>query len=244
MASQETKPSPRSSSRELASPAATEVCANLRLTPPSRTEIYRYLGYTQGAIPGGGVAQRIRSAVEEAQLCLQPRGAFSLYAVTRRRPGSLTFGDAVIFGSVSEFLATADRIAIFVVTVGDGISQLAAQARQRGDVFMEWAVDAFGSWAAEATADALMECIQHHAGPKEALTLRYSPGYCGMDIAQQRTLFAMVEADAIGVKLLPSFLMYPLKSISGMVGLGPKEAVNSQRAPCDHCDRVGCHMRR
>ena len=244
MASPETKPGHRSSSGELASPSVTEVCADLKLTLPPSAEIDRYLGYPHGAIPGRNVAQRIRPVVEEAQLCLKPRGAFSLHAVTGRGPRSLTFGDAAIFGSVGEFLEGADRIAIFVVTVGEEISQLAAQARQRGDVFMEWVVDAVGSWAAEATADALMECIRHHTAPDESLTLRYSPGYCGMDIAQQRTLFEMVQADAIGVKLLPSCLMYPLKSLSGSVGLGPGVAVDSHRAPCDHCDRVGCHMRR
>lgn len=174
----------------------------------------------------------------------QGPGTYSLYAVTSRAPHSLKLGDATIAGNIGEFLAHADRIAVFVVTVGETISHLAEDAAHGGDVFAAWVMDALGSWAAEAAADALMERIQPHLRDQEALTLRYSPGYCGMDIAQQRVLFQMVRADSVGVKLLPSLLMRPLKSISGVVGLGPREAVDAYRSPCDFCPQVGCHMRR
>jgi len=138
----------------------------------------------------------------------------------------------------------ADRVAAFVVTVGEEISKHATRVRLGGDAFAAWAIDAFGSWAAEAAADALMERVHRHLRNEEALTLRYSPGYCGMEMSQQRQLFRLVNARSVGVKLLPSLLMQPLKSISGLVGLGPKEAISSYRSPCDRCPQVGCHMRR
>jgi cobalamin-dependent methionine synthase I len=65
-----------------------------------------------------------------------------------------------------------------------------------------------------------------------------------MDIGQQRKLFQLVQADAVGVKLMPSLLMHPLKSITGLVGMAPKEAVSLYRSPCDLCPQAGCHMRR
>jgi cobalamin-dependent methionine synthase I len=182
--------------------------------------------------------------VSEAGLCVEPRGAFALYEITDRTAGSLAFGGAVVAGNVAEFLGTADREAVFVVTVGDAVSKLAAEARLREDALSEWIIDAFGSWAAEEAADALMERIRSHVAENEALTLRYSPGYCGMAMEQQQTLFKMVQAEAVNIRLLPSMLMYPLKSISGIVGLGPRDKVSTYRAPCDRCDRAGCHMRR
>ena len=133
-------------------------------------------------------------------------------------------------------------MAVFAATVGEEISHLATT--KIGDAFSAWVVDAAGSWAAEAAADALMLRIRPHLSDGEELTLRYSPGYCGMGIGQQQKLFQLVRADAIGVTLMPSMLMHPLKSISGLVGLAPKEAVNLHRSPCDVCARVGCHMRR
>jgi hypothetical protein len=207
-------------------------------------EIYRYLGYPRGTSPGGPIAKQIKRLAKESLSCLEPRGTFSVYPVTDRKTLSLRVGQVTIHGNIGEFMEHADRVAVFVVTVGEAISRRAVRSRQGGDAFGAWVMDAFGSWAAEASAEALMERIQRHLWDDEALTLRYSPGYCGMTMPQQRKLFRLVNADSVGVKLLPSLLMQPLKSISGLVGLGPKEAVSSSRSPCDRCPQVGCHMRR
>ncbi len=225
-------------------PLVSEVCFDLESAHPSREDLYRYLGYPKDAGPAPHLASRIEQLTEEVLPCVRPRGAFSLYAVSERTKNSFAFGGASIVGQVSEFMATADRIAVFVATIGDEISKRGAQAREQGDSFAEWVIDAFGSWAAESATDAVMKRVQRHASQGEALTLRYSPGYCGMAMDQQQTLFKLVSAEAVGVRLLPSMLMYPLKSVSGIVGLGSKDKVSTYRAPCDHCDRVGCHMRR
>ncbi len=67
-----------------------------------------------------------------------------------------------------------------------------------------------------------------------------------MAMAQQSVLFGLVDADAAGVTLLPSMLMRPLKSVSGIVGLGPmpEPGAVGPVSPCDACARIGCHMRR
>ena len=233
----------RSTGRRV-SPLATEVCRDLTLAHPDMAEVYRYLGYSGEAVPMPRNAQRIAQLVAETLPCFSPRGTFSLYAVTGWTTGSLGLGDFTISGNIGEFLAHADRVAVFVVTVGGAISRLAENASRDGDVLAAWTMDALGSWAAEAAADALMGQMRPHLRNGEGLTLRYSPGYCGMDIGQQRTLFQMVQAGSVGVDLLPSMLMSPLKSISGIVGLGPSETISSHRSACDRCPQVDCHMRR
>ena len=64
-------------------------------------------------------------------------------------------------------------------------------------------------------------------------------------MAQQRVLFGLVDAEAVGIALLPSMLMRPLKSVSGIVGFGAAGSrCGRPWTPCDACDRIGCHMRR
>lgn len=230
--------------RETVNAVISVITRELPLSDPPREELYRHLGYSKGAVPADRLSSRIEQVIAEAQSCIRPRGVFSLYSLGAHTPNSLSFGGCEIKGQVAEFMATAERIAVFVVTVGREITGRATKFGERGDALAQWILDAFGSWAAEAATDALMQRIRLHAAEGQELTLRYSPGYCGMGVDQQRTLFRMVQADAIGVKLLPSMLMFPLKSVSGIVGLGPKDAVSAYRAPCDYCDRVGCHMRR
>jgi hypothetical protein len=240
----ETKPVHRRAETEFDPPVAGEVCADLRLARPHVEEIYPYLGYPSGTSPGPQIAEHVRRLVAELFSCLEPRGIFSVYQVTDRKTRSLRLGRFTVRGNIGEFLEHADRVAVFVVTAGEEVSTRSTSTRQGGDALAAWIVDAFGSWAAEAAADALMERVHGHLRDQEALTLRYSPGYCGMRMSQQRQLFRLVNAGSIGVKLLPSYLMQPLKSISGLVGLGPNESISSYRSPCDRCPQVGCHMRR
>jgi hypothetical protein len=223
---------------------ATEVCLELAIAPADPAEIYRHLGYPRSAAPAPRLAKQIAQVLAMAWPRLRPRGGYAIYEVGSRTEHSLDLAETTISGQIGEYLAEASRVAVFAVTVGEEISQLSEAAAKRGDVFAAWVTDAAGSWAAEAAAEALMARIRGHLREGEELTLRYSPGYCGMEISQQSRLFQLVQAEAIGVTLLPSMLMHPLKSISGLVGLAPKEAVSRYRSPCDLCARTGCHMRR
>lgn len=218
---------------------AREVCDPLPLAAADRSELLRYLGYPRDTAPAERLAGHIDEFVARAMRCLRPRGAYSVYPVAGHSEHSLELGGVTIFGNIGEYLAHAGRVAVFVVSVGEEISH-----RAEADAFSSWIMDAVGSWAAEASADALMQRLRLHLVEDEDLTLRYSPGYCGMDIRQQRNLFTLIDAESIGVALLPSLLMHPLKSISGLVGLAPKEAVARYHSPCDLCPRTGCHMRR
>jgi hypothetical protein len=190
------------------------------------------------------MVERIAQVVEVARQSLRPRGIYAVYVVSGYTAHALKLGDTTIRGNISEYLADAQRVAVFAVTVGEEISQLAATAAESGDTFSAWAMDAVGSWAVEAAADTLMARIGRHLEDGQELTLRYSPGYCGMEIDEQRNLFQLVEAEAIAVTLTPSMLMLPMKSISGLIGLAPKESVSLYRSPCDRCPRTNCSTRR
>ena len=188
----------------------------------------------------------MKGVAEAAAEVLRPRGVYAVYSVNARTPRRIEVGGAVIRGEVVRFVGPVDRIAVVVATVGAEISELSERYAREGDSLAAWIADAIGSWAADAAADAVTGRVGAHAGPGEAVTLRYSPGYCGMAITQQRVLFGLVDAEAAGITLLPSMLMRPLKSVSGIVGLGPMAGPGAVApvSPCDACARIGCHMRR
>jgi cobalamin-dependent methionine synthase I len=227
-------------------PAAldAEFCPKLAVAPPAPAEIYRYLGYPRNATPAPRVADEISEIVADALDCLHPRGAYTIYPVNNQSEDALQLGTVTISGKIAEFLGQASRVAVFVVTAGEEISQRAKAANRSGNALAAWVMDALGSWAAESTADALMLRLRPQLRAEEELTLRYSPGYCGMEIGEQRNLFQLMQRASAGVSLLPSMLMYPLKSVSGLVGLAPRAVVRQHRSPCEICARTGCHMRR
>jgi hypothetical protein len=226
------------------SPAA-EVCPNLTIGRPPSDEIRRHLGYPARTAPRQQIADRIEAVVDEAAPMLRPCGTYAVHRVTARSPRRIVVGDVVIRGEVARFVGAVDRVGVVVATAGAAITDLAARYGRDGDPLAAWIADAVGSWAAEAAADAVTERLRALAGPGEAVTLRYSPGYCGMAMTQQTVLFGLVDAVAAGVVLLPSMLMQPLKSVSGIVGIGRvEELAQAPSSPCAACHRLGCHMRR
>jgi cobalamin-dependent methionine synthase I len=144
---------------------------------------------------------------------------------------------------MERFLGTATKVAVFVVTVGERLSVLAEEAWQKDDPLTAWMLDALGSWAAESTAEALMDRLGCQLGADESLTRRFSPGYPGLELSEQTAIFQLVEAETIGVTLRPSYFMHPLKSVSGLVGLVPCRSGPSL-SPCSQCPELGCHRRR
>ena len=73
-------------------------------------------------------------------------------------------------------------------------------------------------------------------------TRRFSPGYCGWSVAEQQELFSFLPDAFCGVTLTPSSLMIPVKTVSGIVGLGP--GVVRSAYHCHVCDDDRCYHRR
>jgi hypothetical protein len=73
------------------------------------------------------------------------------------------------------------------------------------------------------------------------ITNHYSPGYCGWNVAEQQRLFALLPPGFCGVRLTPSSLMVPIKSISGVIGLGPE--VRKRDYECNVCEVEDCIYR-
>lgn len=211
---------------------------------PNRGELMRYLGYPQAKVKSKLLPEHFERALLTGQSALQPRGAYGIYRIDAWKPDCLFLGGASLAGQVATFLNAADRVVAFVVTVGHRISELSREASARGDVATSWALDALGSWAAEAAVEALMLQLTRHVGDSETLSPRYSPGYCGISLTEQEALFKAVPADGIGVTLLPSMLMQPLKSVSGLVGIGSCDRIEQAGVPCRNCDAEHCTMRR
>ncbi len=207
-------------------------------------ELLRYLGYRGPKSKDHVLSDELEVEIQRGQSLLRPKGIYSVYPAQCMDSRHLKLGDITLQGKVATFLKRADSIAIFVVTVGQGITERSRIASDAGDPVAAWALDAFGSYAAESAAEALAQRLQRQFPAVGAVSARYSPGYCGLHLKQQRGLFSLVDAAAIGVTLLDSMLMQPTKSISGVLGIGPAAAFAAGSSPCERCNDLECSMRR
>ena len=142
---------------------------------------------------------------------------------------------------VMHALLKSTRIAFFVCTCGGEVEKLSKQLISDGQTLEGFIVDLIGSEIAEGTAD----LIHSHIGEvmkKSGLNItnRYSPGYCNWPVSDQKYLFSLME-NTCGVSLTPSSLMVPIKSVSGLVGIGPD--VKFRGYSCSQCDAGFCIYR-
>ena len=212
---------------------------------PDRAWVLRYLGYPEGARAAPRIEARLGAAIEDCRGRMRPRGTYAVYPVSARETDSITLGDRARFpGEIAGHLAGAQSAAVFVATAGPEIVEMAETATRRRDTLSGLVYNAIGSHVADAMTGRILQDLRGRIPAGQALTLPYSPGYCGISLAQQRTVFRLVDASRAGVELLPALIMKPVKSVSGLIGIGPRGEVEAVGNPCDRCPMTTCLMRR
>jgi hypothetical protein len=111
-----------------------------------------------------------------------------------------------------------------------------------GDPLTGYIYDILGSIVVDAAADMMQSELEKAVlSDGKKITNRYSPGYCGWDVSEQHKLFRLVPDNFCGIKLTESALMDPVKSISGIIGIGESVRYNPYR--CSLCDMKNCAYR-
>ena len=119
----------------------------------------------------------------------------------------------------------ADRLAIFALTMGAGLSETVEDTFRRNDFALASMLDTVASLAVENAVGLLERRIQRRqagAAGGGGVTLNYSPGYCGWHLTAQKRLFRRLHPERIGITLNDSCLMTPLKSASGVLVHGAR----------------------
>ena len=204
------------------------------------------LGY-----PSDRAVGRVKQAIEDA-LALGPLHSRTRAGFVIMEPGQIEIHDeslkcaGVTFhagATIARQLQGVETMALFLASAGSGIEDLSRSLMAAGEPLKGYVFDTLGSEIAERAADRLMANLSLHVRPRRwGLTNRFSPGYCGWPVADQQHLFTLLPEGFCGVRLTPSSLMVPLKSVSGVIGLGPQAVFAPY--PCAECVQADCFKRK
>lgn len=140
---------------------------------------------------------------------------------------------------VFNMLKRSSKIAVFVCTAGDKIHELSRQYMADGDMLKGYVYDLFGSFVVESAMDLVQQSLRLEMEAEGyKITNRYSPGYCGWTVDYQKKLFGLLNQNFNFVKLSNSCLMQPIKSVSGIIGIGYDVRHNDYT--CKICDSTNC----
>ena len=127
----------------------------------------------------------------------------------------------------------AVALALFAVTLGEEISDRISALFDAGELAEGYILDQVASFAADELAAIAGRRFQSDHPHDDLAVLPYSPGYCGWHVSGQQALFAHLGPEELGISLNESYLMHPLKSVSGVLVLAPIEAHEfSPSYPC------------
>ncbi len=144
---------------------------------------------------------------------------------------------------IASQLYHSEYIALYAGTIGESVEKLSTKLLSRGDSIEGYIVSLIGSEAAEGVANYLHAYIGEFVKKNNLfITNRFSPGYCGWNVEEQFKLFSFLPNNSIGISLTNSALMHPLKSISGIVGVGKN--VKLKPYACSKCKTEDCLYRK
>ena len=139
-------------------------------------------------------------------------------------------------------LKNTEHIAAFVCTIGNKLELLSTELMKKNDNLEGYILSLIGSEAAEDFADIIHEQIKQVAEQNSLyITNRFSLGYCNWDVKEQFKLFKLFPESCCNISLTPSALMNPVKSVSGIVGIGEK--VKFRPYSCSKCNDLNCLYR-
>lgn len=143
---------------------------------------------------------------------------------------------------IASQLRKTETLALFACTAGSGISDYSKKLMHEGDFVKGYIADVLGSEIVESAITKIQDDLEQKIESQGLhITDRYSPGYCGWSVGEQHKLFSFFPENFCGITLTPSSLMYPLKSVSGVIGIGPD--VKRKGYVCNMCDMVNCLYR-
>ena len=207
-------------------------------------DMLRLLGEQEGNIDTHTTALVEQYIAECLRIC-SPAGAFLLVETFESSSAEEIAIPGLVFDSgkiIHKMLRHSESYAVFLVTAGPEAEILARSLISEGNYLEGYITDLVASAIVDSAADQVQEQVRNIAKENGLhITNRYSPGYCAWNVEEQQKLFSLFPKDCCGISLSDSSLMNPVKSMSGIIGLGFK--VKYRDYTCEICSMLNCQFR-
>ncbi|HHE39185.1 MAG TPA: hypothetical protein ENL20_11535 [Candidatus Cloacimonetes bacterium] len=223
---------------------------------PEKDKIFKEIGYSSiQKIP-----EKIQNLYEESLKIFRetsnPVGIISEISKEEFEKVFFVEGNNSAETPIQNIYRKADYLSLFAVTLGKKVSDKIREFFRKNDFALGHLLDCIASLAADNMVRKLenlntenlgilyqqLPRLKHRNHRKDIRTLAYSPGYCGWHISGQKKLFEFLKPEKIGITLNDSFLMIPLKSISGVLISGKREIhqFKNNFSFCSMCKTKSC----
>ncbi len=208
-------------------------------------ELLRLLGEQEGMIDAH-TTSLLEKYTQECLRISTPLGAFVQTEALESSSAEVLTINNLVFDTgkiIPKMLRHSAAYVFFVITAGPEPENLARSLMKEGNYLEGYITDLVASALVDSAADQLQEQVRNMASSQGLLiTNRYSPGYCSWQVEEQQKLFSLFPEECCGISLSESSLMSPVKSISGIIGMGSQ--VSYRDYTCEICSMLHCQFRK
>ena len=208
-------------------------------------QIINLLGYANESVPEP-IIDSIKSILEILPAKVDYRSGYKVF-----KPRKVTIDkdffliDNQKFDSgkiINSNLQNSETIGFLIATIGTAVGDWSQSLMSENEILKGYLVDKIASELVEMIGDKTETKLREILQPLDLHTTnRYSPGYCGWNVADQQKLFYLLPQNFCGVSLNENSMMFPVKSISAVIGIG--ENVEKKNYQCSVCDIEFCYKR-
>jgi hypothetical protein len=186
------------------------------------------------------------ASVKKTRL-LEPAVAYEYYTVSGMNGSQISLeGDKAIQSPLlPAIFPEAKELAAVVVTIGPRLEKKVADYTKSGQALRGMILDGIGSTAVDMLVPEALKIIADEVSSRGyEVSSPVNPGMPGFPLTEQWNLLGLVSADEIGVSLTHSGILVPRKSVSLVIGIGPKMTRWTQAEVCARCSlRESCHYK-
>lgn len=194
----------------------------------SRRDILRYLGFKPLKSSSNPLVDSlVEEAIEAARIFMRPAAILHTLITETVYPDKIVFRDSwfnLTGREIVGFMSRCPRVSLIAATIGADIEEEISRLFEAEDSSGAVALDAASSDAVEQAVTWAAGIIEREAEKQGFITLqRVSPGYGLWNIEANADIVKLLDAEKIGIEVLPSFELLPRKSVVAAVGWIPRE---------------------
>jgi len=177
------------------------------------------------------------ASVEDNHL-LQTAAAYGYYPVTGMSGVQISMeGDKAVHGpALPALFLEAKELAVIICTIGPKLEKQASGYTKNGQALRGMLLDGIGSAAIDTLIPETLRIIAKEVSARGyEISSPVNPGMPGFAMTEQWNLVELAKTDEIGVILTKSGILVPRKSVSMVIGIGPRMTRWTQAEVCARC---------
>jgi len=190
--------------------------------------------------------QEILASVKNNRL-LEPAVTYEYYTINSMNGSqiSLDSGEAINGPLIPAIFPEAKELAVILCTIGPKLEKQVTDYSKSKEAMRGMILDGIGSTAVDMmTLEVLRRLTGEVSSRGYEISSPVNPGMPGFPLTEQWNLLGLVNADEISVSLTASGVLVPRKSVSMVIGIGPRMTRWTPAQVCARCSlRETCYYK-